>query len=69
MYLKILSLACNNIFILCFFVHKRNGLCLQIVPNAKASPYMIYGSMLENKASHRRIEETRGYLQCVMGKG
>ena len=39
-----------------FFVHKWNSLCLEIVPNAKASPYMIYGSMLENKASHRGIE-------------
>ena len=52
-----------------FFVHKCNGLCLLIVPNAKASPYMIYGSMLENTARHRGIEETRGYLQCVMRRG
>ena len=52
-----------------FLVHKWNSLCLEIVPNAKASPYMIYGLMLENTTSYRGIEETRGYLQCVMGRG
>jgi hypothetical protein len=25
--------------------------------------------MLENTASHQRIEETRGYLKWVMGRG
>jgi hypothetical protein len=30
---------------------------------------MIYGLMLENTASYRGIEETRGYLQCVTGMG
>jgi hypothetical protein len=30
---------------------------------------MIYSLMLENTASYRGIEETRGYLQCVTGMG
>ena len=62
--LKLCVYTMNSIFInhTIFFIHKCNGLCLQIVPNARH----LHGSMLENTASHWGIEKKRGYHQCVM---